>query len=218
MAHATPDENPSARGPGDGRPYAGKSPGTRGEERRTRLLGAAVELFGTQGYAATTLQQICARARVAPRHFYEHFESREAILVAILEALSDEVVARAARCGPAPSENPLGDLQRRLAQVLAFYGEHPLLTRIACIEVVGVSDTVEQRRREKSARFRQLILDDLGALARRRKIPARDYTLTAVALIGALDELLSEWVLRPESIDFDAIVAESSRLLTVAVS
>lgn len=200
------------------RAYGGKAAGEREEERRARLLQAAVDLFGTQGYAATTLQQICASARVAPRHFYEHFESREAILAAILEDLSQQVLTRITRCDVTETTDVRDYLQKKLAAVISFYEANPKLTRINCIEIIGVSEWLEQRRREKSRRFTQFIVDDLQILAERKLIPRRDYRLTAIAMVGAIDELLTESVLQPESTSIDAIVEEAVRLFVAAVS
>lgn len=46
-------------------------------------MASALELFGTVGYLSTTVEKLCAHAKVTPRHFYEHFKDREAILIAI---------------------------------------------------------------------------------------------------------------------------------------
>jgi AcrR family transcriptional regulator len=52
----------------------------RGERNRIALLDAALELFRTTGYEATTVEQIAARAGVAPRTFFHHFPSKEDVL------------------------------------------------------------------------------------------------------------------------------------------
>jgi AcrR family transcriptional regulator len=51
---------------------------------RARILHAAMELFGTQGYAATTIAQIESAAGLSPGSggLYKHFRSKEALLEA----------------------------------------------------------------------------------------------------------------------------------------
>ena len=44
------------------------------------MLDAAVELFARQGYDATSVAQVIARAGVAKGGFYHHFASKEALL------------------------------------------------------------------------------------------------------------------------------------------
>ncbi len=51
---------------------------------RERILDAAVELFGRQGYSGTSVGEIEAAAGLAPRSgaLYKHFESKRAVLEA----------------------------------------------------------------------------------------------------------------------------------------
>jgi len=48
------------------------------------VLDAAAELFVTQGYAGTTLRQIAAAAGIKAGSVYHHFDSKEALFVAVL--------------------------------------------------------------------------------------------------------------------------------------
>jgi AcrR family transcriptional regulator len=80
---------PAAAGPSR-RGYAGMTPEELDQERRRRLLDTALELFAKQGYAHTSIEQLCAQSRVTARYFYQLFSSREALL----RALYDEIIAR----------------------------------------------------------------------------------------------------------------------------
>lgn len=55
---------------------------------RERLVVAAVDLFGEQGYDATTVAQIAERARVTKSTFFRHFPDKRELLVAGQETLS----------------------------------------------------------------------------------------------------------------------------------
>jgi AcrR family transcriptional regulator len=65
---------------------------------RERILDAAVELFGRQGYSGTSVGEIEAAAGLAPRSgaLYKHFESKRALL--------EEAVTRRARVAEAAGE------------------------------------------------------------------------------------------------------------------
>ena len=59
---------------------------------RQRLLDALEASIAEDGYPRTTVAGIVRRARTSRRTFYEHFESREACLVALLtDANADQV-------------------------------------------------------------------------------------------------------------------------------
>lgn len=64
-------------------------PADRRSRRRERtaedILAAAVALFAEQGWSATTMEQIAARADVAKATLYSHFPVKEAILVAQMQ-------------------------------------------------------------------------------------------------------------------------------------
>jgi len=51
---------------------------------RSRVLDAAAELFVAQGYRGTTLRQIAATAGIKAGSVYHHFDSKEALYVAVL--------------------------------------------------------------------------------------------------------------------------------------
>jgi AcrR family transcriptional regulator len=63
---------------------------TRQAERlaatRSAILRAASDLFGRQGYAATSVDQIAAAAGVAKGAVYHHFASKERLFEPVLEA------------------------------------------------------------------------------------------------------------------------------------
>jgi AcrR family transcriptional regulator len=56
------------------------TPRRDGEATRQRLLRAALELFTTTGFRATTTPQIAERAGVAEGTIYRHFSSKEQLL------------------------------------------------------------------------------------------------------------------------------------------
>ncbi|BCJ33414.1 TetR family transcriptional regulator [Actinocatenispora thailandica] len=57
-------------------------------ETTERLIVAAVDLFGEQGYDATTVAQIAERAGVTKSTFFRHFSDKRELLVAGQETLS----------------------------------------------------------------------------------------------------------------------------------
>lgn len=57
----------------------------RAEATRRRILDSAVDLFSELGYGETGLADVLARAGVSKGAFYYHFDSKEAVAVAIIE-------------------------------------------------------------------------------------------------------------------------------------
>lgn len=57
------------------------------------ILTAARRLFGTQGFAATTMDEIAEAARIAKGAVYHHFKTKEAVFEAVFDLVSRDLVA-----------------------------------------------------------------------------------------------------------------------------
>ncbi len=57
----------------------------RSEQTRANLLDAALRQFAVHGYEGTSVDDICAAARVSKGAFYHHFESKHALFLCLLE-------------------------------------------------------------------------------------------------------------------------------------
>ena len=55
------------------------------EEKKTLIMDAALEQFASEGYYATTISQIANHAGISKGLLYNYFESKEALLIAILQ-------------------------------------------------------------------------------------------------------------------------------------
>jgi AcrR family transcriptional regulator len=67
------------------------------DERRRRLIDAAWRVAASRGYRNWTVEDVCSEAGVSKGSFYGYFASKEALLVALLEADAAEVEALIAR-------------------------------------------------------------------------------------------------------------------------
>ena len=76
-------------------------------DARTRLLDAAMTLLRTRGYAATTVDEICAAAGVTKGAFFHHFRSKEDLGVAAAAHFSTWLEALFARSGWRDHADPL---------------------------------------------------------------------------------------------------------------
>ncbi|MGI8863217.1 MAG: TetR/AcrR family transcriptional regulator [Solirubrobacteraceae bacterium] len=202
------------------RRYASKTADERREERRRRMLTAALGLFGTQGYRGTTIEALCAAASVSTRNFYEEFGSREALVI----ALHDDVNARALKAVIAALDNlePSDILARVSAATRAYFDvmtSDRRWAQIALVESVGVSPDAEAHRRAAIDRFVTLIEAEASRLAYTGLIERRDYHLTAVALAGALNGLINTWTANNNWNDtVPQIADEATRLILLALT
>lgn len=180
------------------RAYRGASASQRAEERRERLLAAALELFASQGYAKTTIETLCAEAKVTARHFYLLFDSREALLRALYDDIIGELRAAVLAAVSLPGLSLDEQIPLGVQAMVSHYLEDARRARVGVLEVVGVSPAMEQRRREAIHDIARIIESYVQSLVARGVMPARDYHLICVALTGGINELLAEWLTVPE--------------------
>lgn len=86
---------------------------------RTKLLDAALIVFRQKGFAATTVDDLCAAAGVTKGAFFHHFATKEAVGIAAADhfgAMADGLFAAADYHAPAdPVDRLLGYVDLRVA-------------------------------------------------------------------------------------------------------
>jgi AcrR family transcriptional regulator len=63
------------------------------DERRSQILQAACRCFTRDGFHRTSMQRICKEAGISPGGLYLYFESKEALIAAMIEADRAELAA-----------------------------------------------------------------------------------------------------------------------------
>jgi len=181
--------------PAKRRVYGGVDAGQRVQERRERLLDTALELFATQGYQNTPIEQLCTEAKVATRHFYEAFPGREALLLALYERIIREVQAAVREVLQRPGLSLDARIPLAMRAFVEAYVSDRRRAQIGVLEVVGVSPVVEQRRREVIREFAQVLEAYADSLVAQGLLPRRDHHPVSLALVGGINELLAEWLM-----------------------
>jgi len=188
--------------------YGGVSAEQRRAERRRRLLDAALDVIGTQGWSATTLRGICERAKVGPRFFYESF----ADLDALAAALHDEVLEAALRRTIAAIDAAPDDLPARTAAafraMISEVIDDPRRARVLWVEAYG-SETLVRRRFAAMRRLARVAMEqshDLLDLP-----PDGDRVLQAVSIMltGGVTEFVLAWLDGGMDVSRDELLAIS---------
>lgn len=96
------------------------------EERRIRILDAAVEVFAEHGYGAK-MQDIAARAGVVPSVLYDHFGSKRELHITLLELHAEQMRERSLRHVEGASAEEL--LRASIASYFEFVEEDPFIWR-----------------------------------------------------------------------------------------
>ncbi len=200
-----------------GRPYRGLQEGERREERRERLIAAGLELFATKGFTRTPIEYICEVSHVTTRHFYELFSNKEELLRAVLERVMDHTRAAVAGALAERIDDPLERARAGLAAFVHSYLDDPRHARIVLVETVGVSPEMEKRRHELMHEFASVIEAEVSELAKRGSVAARDRGMGSLAMAGAVNELLVDWVYSDDPPPVQRVIDELVDLFEVVL-
>jgi len=199
------------------RRYRGVTPAERREERRERLMQAGLELFGTVGYARTSVRGLSAAASLNSRYFYESFSSREDLLYSVYQRIVGDIFTEAARA--VANETTIEGQAR--AGLLAAWTEvtgDRRKARIVAIEVVGVSERLERVRRENRHALAQLTADNAMSLAGKGVRLRLDPVLTARFLMGGVVEILHDWISDDLEMSSEQVVEHFTAFFAAAAS
>jgi AcrR family transcriptional regulator len=200
------------------RTYGGRSAADRRAERRERLLGAGLDLFGTEGYASASIEKLCTHAGVSTRNFYEEFASREDLLIAlhtrIIEHSFQAVIAAFDGAEDAPMRERFELAVRAFVTTTA---SDPRWARLSYVEVIGVSDKVERHRIAWRERWSDFLVAEAERAVARGEASQRDFRLSTVAMIGAVNELVHHYSISGGRNSLDDVIAEIVRLAIATV-
>lgn len=201
------------------RTYGGIPPERRRADRRERLLGAALELFTDNGFRRTRITQLCSKAGVSTRNFYEEFDSLEDVLRTLHNRINSLALQHVST---ALDEVAEADAMTRIARLLdafvAALTEDPRFPRLNYVEAIGVSPELEAQHQVWGDRWAAFIETEARRAAAAGAAPDRDYRLTAIAIVGAATGLLREWQAHEPPLPVEEVSAELRALLLAAVT
>ena len=145
---------------------------------RQKLIDATVSLILKQGFAATTVDQICAAAGVTKGSFFHHFDNKEAAGQTAIDWWSDMGTSLYAEAWRDPDGDPLEQLHRML-DIMAGFGQQPgdpctCVVGIMSQEVAQSNDTLRQSCSSALELWTANVARLLAA-ARQRHPVARDF-------------------------------------------
>jgi AcrR family transcriptional regulator len=167
---------------------------------RQRLEAAAVELYAEQGFAATTVVQVAARAGVTERTFFRQFADKREVLFANEPALT-EVLAEAVRQTP-PDADPVRS--GLLAIVRELQPRHADLVRRG--RIIAANQELRERELLKLASWTTALEE---ALVERGE-PADRAALAAAVGVAVLNVAARRW-LAGDGGELDTFVDEALR-------
>ena len=196
-----------------GRVYAGENLAERTARRRQQFMDAGLQIFGTTGYRSATVRMLCKQAELTDRYFYESFDTTEDLLLAVysqqFEHLQAAVMAQL--IASASGEDLMSTVRAGLSALYDMAAQ-PCVARVCWLEVLGVSPRVDATYIRTIEGFAALVV----GFARQRyptwQIDDDEARMVGLALIGAVSQTVTCWVLGNYRERKQALLSAASRV------
>jgi AcrR family transcriptional regulator len=169
----------------------------RKRERRLRIYDAAVDLFRSQGFERTTVNQIAEAADVVPATFFNHFPSKNAVLgqmtgevLAVIELMLKGQLAAT----QSTRERLTGFVDQAAAQIAETRG----LAREVLLELVRT-----ESEPGKPPPYVERIHEPFAAMLREGQERGdvrrdQDAAFLAEMVVGILNAAITNWLANPD--------------------
>jgi AcrR family transcriptional regulator len=119
---------------------------TRGDERELALLEVAESLLAEGRFASATLREIAARAGISRPTFYFYFDSKQALLVGLVERTLDDLTDEVKRALRPTEGDPRAAMRAVMRGVADLWWQHHAAL-MAAAELAGSAPSVFERMR-----------------------------------------------------------------------
>jgi TetR/AcrR family transcriptional regulator len=163
------------------------------ELRRAALVAAALKLAAERSPAAVTTADLAQAVGITQAAVFRHFESKEAIWLAVLDVVQQELLARLHAAASA-HEQPLAALRAVFTAHVDFVVEHPGVPRVVFQELQHPEDTPLKARVHALMQGYRALISGLLQQAQAAKLlaPGVDLQAAAVLLLGSVQGLVMQ--------------------------
>ncbi len=175
---------------------------------KDRILDAAMSIFSRKGYYDTHLDEIAVESESSKGSIYFHFPNKEKLFISLVDQFAD-VIERNVTSAIEAEPKGMRRVQVAIEAVLDTFGKYRRPAKILLVQAVGLGNVFEKKRMEVTDRFAELIQTYLEEAIEIGDIEPVDTEVVSHAWMGAIFNVVIQWVYtgepNPERI-MDALV------------
>ena len=199
------------------RQFKGLSLSERKQMRREKLIEAGIETYGTHGFFAVTVKDICNEAKLTERYFYESFKKSEQLFQTIFLKLIDELQHNVMQAIMQASSDPHKMIDAGLRALLTTLKDNPRMARIIYIDAMLVQELHNQATiHETMTRFDRMIQAFVMLMMPQINRSEREISLVATGLNGYVTQIAIRWVVSGFKQSFEEVLT-SSRIVIISL-
>ena len=178
------------------RQFKGLSLSERKQLRREKLIEAGIQAYGTHGFFAVTVKDICTEAKLTERYFYESFKKSEELFQTIFLKLIDELQQNVMQAIMQASADPKKMIDAGLTALLTTLKNNPQMARIIYIDAMLVQELHNQATiHETMLRFDRMIHAFVMLMMPNIPHSEREISWVSTGLNGYVTQIAIRWVI-----------------------
>jgi AcrR family transcriptional regulator len=126
-------------------------------ERRQLILAAAEQVFAERGFTRTSMEEVARVAGITKPVIYDHFDTKAALFLALLEGVSGELLERGRREREAASDDREKSFRAAIEAFFRFVHERPTAAKVLIMvpksdpAAADAAEIVQARARQRIA-------------------------------------------------------------------
>ena len=189
MQSAIPDLPTASR-----RRYGGVPPEERQRQRRIKLIEGATEVFGTKGFHAATVREVCVAAHLTERYFYESFKTLSDLFIAVYVDMRQQLMERTLKVLSKADQQPVELVESSLRVFLEFIKEDPRRGQVMLVDALGINNEVARISGDTARDYGHLVRARLMSMVSPEAAQEIDMALLADGMVGLNILLAARWM------------------------
>jgi AcrR family transcriptional regulator len=166
----------------------------RKQEIQSFILEAAIELFGSQGYDSTTVEQICERADISRQTLYSYYPTKAHLLSALSEVSAVKTPEHLIADARTRSDDALEQICDFIGSVAGNMGSSTALERTLRRDMMKYVEKIDESAATRWSYTGLLLADLIAAGQKAGQISAaHDAAFLAEMIAGTMNSIAIRW-------------------------
>ena len=189
----------------------------RKDIRRKEILKASAVVFSSKGYHQTLVKGIADAAGISAGTFYLYFKSKEDIFITLYDEMWKYICSLIAYAQKGNQNSTSQVFARIIAAELWGYQKYKSLSKIMMIEAIGSDPRFEKKFTAIMQQSIGMMKEVLSRLHEKNAVGIADISVASIAYIGAVNNVITCWLLADEDFDLNGTAFSLSVFLLQAI-
>ena len=183
-----------------------------------RILDAATEVIAVEGYSGAGIQEIIELANTSKGSFYFHFPSKEQMVFALVDRMSDKLIQRV-RNSVKDEPSAVHRVAASIEVLMQTFANQRKVAQVLFLNIVGHGKATDKVFLPIRDRFSLMIQEEFDTAMEMGQIGIIDKVLISQMWVGALHEVILRWLLtgRPDPLTNATAELRSALLRSIGV-